>query len=177
MLGLVWCAPSPLWQPPVGLAQTETAASVLSIYSYIKHGVPLKNDSGFLGLLFFDRCWWGVHFASCNDSLTCHSPYFHTYLDFSYLWHFRQPHMWISAELTSGWNAIFTPAVISLIRLFSLRKIKIINMKKIFFIYMSDCKECIASLRFFWPWFLVDICFYNNAVKWPPLCLIYSCYT
>lgn len=71
MLGLVWYAPSPLWQPPVGLAQTEAPASVLSIYFDIKHGSAIKNDSACrIGFLT------GPHFALGNDSLTCHPPFF-----------------------------------------------------------------------------------------------------
>lgn len=33
----------------------------------------------------------GALVALGDDALTCHSPYFHCYLDFSYLWGFRQP--------------------------------------------------------------------------------------
>lgn len=44
----------------------------------------------------------GAHFALGSVSLTCHPPYFHIYiLALSYLWHFRQSIMGVSAEMTS----------------------------------------------------------------------------
>lgn len=71
-----------------------------------------------------------------------------------------------------GWNAIFTPVVINLIHLFSLKKIKIIHMNKVFCIHTRSCKGYVRSLFSLSPWFLV-VCFYNNGSQLTRLHAVY----
>lgn len=105
LLRLVWYAPSPPDSLRLGWHRQKLQLQSSQFMLILNTGVPLKKDlASRIGFLT------GVHFALGNDSLTCHSPYFHIYLDFSYLWHFRQPLIWISAAVTSWMECYIYPS-------------------------------------------------------------------